>query len=103
MLKQKKGVLISEHFSCVTDPRMTNKSMHHLNDIISITICAVLSGADDWTEVELYGQTKKKWLKTFLELPNGIPSHDTFGRVFSMLATDELEKAFLLWVKAIAE
>ncbi len=82
---------------------MINKSSHLLIDIITITICAVLCGADDWTDVELYGRTKESWLRKFIKLPNGIPSHDTFGRVFSMISTEELEKAFLSWVKAIAE
>lgn len=102
-MKAKESIAISEHFSCVSDPRMINKSSHLLIDIITITICAVICGADDWTDVELFGRTKKTWLKKFLRLPKGIPSHDTFGRVFSMIATDELEKAFLSWVKAIAE
>ena len=102
-MKANQGVAISEHFSCVSDPRMVNKSSHLLIDIISITICAVICGADDWTNVELFGRSKETWLKKFLKLPNGIPSHDTFGRVFSMILTEELEKAFLSWVKAIAE
>jgi len=103
IMTTKKGLSIFEHFSGVTDPRMVNKTSHKLLDIIVITICAVISGADDWMEVEEFGRAKKKWLKKFLELPNGIPSHDTFGRVFAMISTEELEKAFLSWVAAIAE
>ena len=102
-MKSQKGVAIAEHFSCVTDPRIVNKTSHLLIDIIVITICAVICGADDWTEVEQFGQAKEAWLRTFLSLRNGIPSHDTFGRVFSMISTEEFEKAFQSWVRAIAE
>jgi len=82
---------------------MEKKTSHKLIDIITITICAVISGANGWTEVEEYGNAKYDWLKTFLELPHGIPSHDTFGRFFSLLATDELEKCFLRWIQSVAE
>ena len=82
---------------------MVNKSSHLLIDIIVITICAVICGADDWTEVGQFVQAKEPWLRKFILLPNRIPSHDTFGRVFSMISTEEFEKAFQLWLKAIAE
>lgn len=84
-MEEQVNATISEHFSSVKDPRIQKKTRHKLIDIIIITICAVICGADDWTEIEDYAKAKKEWLKTFLELPNGIPSHDTFGRVFSLL------------------
>ena len=65
-----------------------------------ITLCAVLAGADEWTEIAEFGRIKEKWFRTFLELPFGIPSHDTFGRVFSMIRPEEFEKCFLDWVRA---
>lgn len=102
-MEKKKDVAISTHFSCVTDPRMANKSSHYLIDIIGLTICAVICGAEDWTEIEEFGQSKENWLKKFFHFPNGIPSHDTLGRVFSMISTEELEKAFLSWITAITD
>jgi hypothetical protein len=75
---------IEEHFSKVSDPRIDRSKEHKLIDIIAIAICAVICGAEGWVDIELFGKSKLPWLKSFLELPNGIPSHDTFGRVFSM-------------------
>lgn len=90
---------IIEHFSSLTDPRIFLKTRHKLIDIIVITLCAVLAGADEWTEIAEFGRIKEQWFRTFLELPYGIPSHDTFGRVFSMIRPEEFEKCFLDWVR----
>ena len=79
----------------VEDPRIDRKKMHSLLDILAIALCAVICGADTWTEIELFGKSKRDWLRTFLSLPNGIPSNDTFGRVFSLLEPDQLEQAFM--------
>lgn len=68
-----------------------------------IAILAILCGADGWVAIETYGKAKKEWLSTFLELPNGIPSHDTFGRIFRQLEPEILESNFQAWVKVIAE
>ncbi len=92
---------IRDHFVTISDPRMEGKTDYRLIDIIAITICAVICGANHWTEVEEYGQTKYDWLKTFLELPEGIPSHDTFGRVFSLLLPEEFERCFLSWIQSV--
>lgn len=89
-------------FETVKDPRMNRQRKHELLDIIALTICAVISGADAWTEVERYGREKCDWLRTFLRLENGIPSHDTIGRVFCLLDPNELQEAFAQWVRTIA-
>lgn len=93
---------ISEHFSGIADPRHDNRR-HLLLDIIVIAICAAICGADSWTDVELFGQAKEKWFKSFLELPHGIPSHDTFGRVFARLDGEQFQKHFIDWVQAVEE
>ncbi len=94
---------IEEHFSQVTDPRIDRTKEHKLIDIIALAICAVICGAEGWTDIENFGNSKLPWLKTFLELPNGIPSHDTFGRVFSLLDAREFQLAFYEWVLAVNE
>ena len=83
------GNSILEYFSSVADPRIELKTMHILVEIIAMTLCAIIAGADDWVEVANFSNEKKEWLKTFLKLPNGIPSHDTFGRVFSLINPEE--------------
>ncbi len=92
---------IEEHFSKVTDPRVDRTKEHKLIDMIAIAICAVICGAEGWVDIELFGKSKLPWLKTFLELPNGIPSHDTFGRVFSMIDAQQFQLAFWEWVWAV--
>ncbi|GAB4503273.1 MAG: ISAs1-like element ISEc26 family transposase [Anaerolineales bacterium] len=92
---------LEAHFSKVTDPRMDRTKAHKLIDIIAIAICAVICGAEGWTDIEYFGKSKEPWLRTFLELPNGIPSHDTFGRVFSMIDAQQSQLAFWEWVCAV--
>lgn len=92
---------IEEHFSKVSDPRVERTKEHKLIDLIAIAICAVICGAEGWVDMELFGKSKLPWLKTFLELPNGIPSHDTFGRVFSRIDAQEFQLAFYEWVWAV--
>ena len=92
---------IEEHFSKVSDPRVERTKEHKLIDMIAIAICAVICGAEGWVDIELFGKSKLPWLKTFLELPNGIPSHDTFGRVFSRMDAQEFQLAFYEWVWAV--
>lgn len=93
---------IGEHFRQVKDPRQ-HHSDHLLIEIIIIAICAVICGADSWVEVAEFGETKKKWLSEFLRLPNGIASHDTFGRVFSLIDPHEFESGFISWMSAVSQ
>lgn len=92
---------MEEHFSKVHDPRVDRTKEHKLLDMIAIAICAVICGAEGWVDIELFGKSKLPWLKSFLELPNGIPSHDTFGRVFSRIDAQEFQFAFSEWVWAV--
>lgn len=90
------------HFASVEDPRLERTKEHLLINLIAITICAVICGADSWVEIENYGNAKLEWLKQFLVLPNGIPSHDTFGRVFARLKPEQLQASFLSWIEAVS-
>lgn len=90
-------------FAEIEDPRTGSAKLHKLEDILIIAICGVICGANDWVNIELFGQAKEEWLKTILELPNGIPSHDTFGRVFRAIDPDQFEQGFLKWVMGIQE
>ena len=81
------------------DPRVVGRTEHRLIDILVITVLAILSGCDDWVEIEEYAEHKREWLKGFLELPAGIPSHDTFGRVFAILNPETFQEAFFQWVQ----
>jgi hypothetical protein len=76
---------IDNHFGDLGDPRIDRTKLHDLLDILIIAICAVIAGADNWEDVEEFGKARLEWFRTFLELPNGIPSHDTFTRVFACL------------------
>ena len=80
---------LRECFDDLQDPRVVGRCDHLLLDIIAITLWGVMCGAEDWPDVEQFGQSRHDWLKTFLELPNGIPSHDTFARVFGLLKRQE--------------
>ena len=91
-----------KHFSGLKDFRLQNHNFRHkLSDILIITILGTLCGADGWVEIERFARAKQDWLKTFLELPHGIPSHDTFGRVFAWLNPKALEGCFLAWLKSL--
>ncbi len=100
-MKLKPKITIADHFAVMSDPRIDRTKRHKLIDILTIAICAVICGADSWVAIELYGCTKYEWLKTFLELANGIPSHDTFARVFAQLNPQQFQECFLNWIKSI--
>jgi predicted transposase YbfD/YdcC len=91
------------HFEDVEDPRIDNHNRrHHFHDILVITILGTICGADNWPDICEFAEAKIEWLKTFLELPNGIPSHDTFGRVFSLIDPHEFETCFCAWIASLA-
>jgi predicted transposase YbfD/YdcC len=96
------SVSLLEHFATLPDPRVLRTRRHELLDIVVIAICAVISGAESWNDVAEYGQRKKDWLTTFLKLPNGIPSHDTFNRVFQRLNPHAFHNCFANWMHALA-
>ena len=89
-------------FVSLPDPRMKRTRKHELIDLVVIAICGVICGADGWAQIAEFGKAKRKWFTTFLKLPNGIPSHDTFGRVFARLDPVAFERCFLAWMNALA-
>jgi predicted transposase YbfD/YdcC len=91
------------HFEALQDPRVERTRKHQLLDVIAIALCAVIGGADSWTDVEDYGKAKQDWLKGFLALPHGVPSHDTFGRVFAALDPGQFRDCFAAWVAAVTQ
>jgi len=92
---------LKTHFETIDDPRAAYRIQHTLVDMMMIAICAIICGADSWVEIEQYGLSKELWLSTFLELPNGIPSHDTFERLFARLRPEQLQASFSSWLKAV--
>lgn len=95
--------LLEKHFSGLEDPRGKQGRLHKFQDIVTISILAVICGCDEWTDMEEYGKCKQKFLEQILELPNGIPSHDTFGRVLSSISPASFEKYFNLWVQDLCD
>jgi predicted transposase YbfD/YdcC len=102
-MKADRELSLAHHFAELTDPRIDRSRLHELLDIVTIAICAVVAGADSWDDIEDFGNAKHDWLKTFLDLPNGIPCHDTFRRLFERLDPDEFQKGFLGWIEALHE
>jgi predicted transposase YbfD/YdcC len=92
---------IASHFAQLPDPRINRRKRHLLSDILTIALCAVLCGADDFVEIELFGRSKREWFRERLLLPNGIPSHDTFTRVFAQLDPEAFGACFLSWTEAV--
>lgn len=102
-MKLKPKQTIADYFVDVEDPRIERTKRHKLIDVITIAICAVICGADSWVAIETYGQAKQEWLKHFLDLPNGIPSHDTFARIFARINPQQFQECFLAWIKSVAK
>jgi predicted transposase YbfD/YdcC len=93
---------ITKHFTKLKDPRRRHRRLHHLQDIIVIALCAVIAGAQDWQDIETFGRQRRDWLQRFLALPHGIPSHDTFERVFDRLKPQAFQACFRHWVQAVS-
>src|SRR5215213_6297381 len=89
-------------FAGLADPRQTSRCDHRLADILAIAVCAVIACAESWEDIELYGQSKRAWLEGFLALPNGIPSHDTFRRVFMLHAPISFRSGSARWAQSLA-
>ena len=94
---------VLKHFSSLKDPRVERTRRHSLQDILVISLCGFICGVDDWVELEAFGKAKLPWFRTFLELPNGIPSHDTFSRVFAKLDPAALLVCLQLWLTELRE
>ncbi len=93
---------IWDHFAAVPDPRVERTKRHELQDILVIAVCGVIGGAEHWTDIEMFGKVNEEWFRTFLGLPNGIPSHDTFGRVFAALDPQAFEAVVQAFVADLA-
>ncbi len=91
------------HFDALEDPREDSyKVLHLFHDILVIAILGTICGADGWTEICEFAEAKIEWLETFLKLPNGVPSHDTFGRIFALLDAETFESCFLAWIESLS-
>ena len=102
-MKDSTATSLIELFSELEDPRIDRTKRHRLIDVVVIAICGIIYGADSWVDVELFGNSKKEWLTKVLDLPSGIPSHDTFGRVFARLDSEQFENCFRHWVQSVNE
>jgi predicted transposase YbfD/YdcC len=99
----KSSLSFFHHFEALEDPRIDRCKRHQLGDILFLAVCAMISGANDFVAMEKFGHAKRAWLEKFLELPNGIPSHDTIGRVFALVDAEHFIQCFLDWVQTIHE
>ncbi len=102
-MRPDQGLSVAHHFADLTDPRIERTRLHELLDIVAIAICGVIAGADSWVHIEQFARAKHAWFRTFLALPNGIPSHDTIARLFARLDPDEFQKGFAGWIESIRQ
>ncbi len=94
---------VHEHFHNLQDPRVDRTKLHDLHDILTIALCAIICGADGWEDIAEFGDAKYDWFHRFLALSNGIPSHDTFGRVFARLDPEQFQASFRRWIQTVAQ
>ena len=94
---------ISQAFSDITDPRMQRTLKHSLVNILTISICAIIAGCDDFESIAEFGKSKQQWFSHFLDLPHGIPSHDTFSDVINRMCPQEFTQAFTRWVSQLSK
>ena len=102
-MPQDPSATISRYFADLEDPRIERGKLHPLINILTIALCGAICGADTWVDIELFGESKQEWFASFLDMTNGVPSHDTFGRVFSLLDGEQFRGCFINWVQAICE
>jgi len=102
-LKQLKSRTLFERVGEIKDPRVERTKLHSLKDILVIAVCGTICGANNWEDIAEFGRSKREWFASFLELENGIPSHDTFRRVFILLDNSELKRLFVDWISSIGE
>jgi predicted transposase YbfD/YdcC len=100
-MSEKPLASIDECFGDINDPRVEGRCDYPLNEVITIAICAVIAGANTWTDVETFGKSKQTWLRQFLKLEKGIPSHDTFGDVFRVINAEEFQRSFIRWIERV--
>ena len=100
-MEEKGGLGIGVYFEDLADPRLDRTKRHSLLDIVVVAVAASICGADSWVDIAQWGVAKEAWLRSFLELPNGIPSHDTFGRVFARLDSEAFVACFMKWTQAL--
>jgi len=96
------ALLFLGYFDAVQDPRVDRTKLHPLPEILAVAICAIICGADTWDDIEEFGNAKTDWFRTFLTLKHGIPSHDTFNRVFTRLCPNQFQSCFLKWIQSVA-
>lgn len=96
------NLALTEHFAALEDPRVERTKLHPLVSIIVIALCAVICGAESWDEIAAFGEAKETWLRSFLDLPHRIASHDTFNRVFAPLDPQQFQACFVAWMRAVA-
>ena len=102
-LQQNSLERVREYFEELEDPRVGRAKRHELLDIVVIAVCGIICSADTWVDIEEFGKAKEEWFRTFLDLPNGIPSHDTFGRVFARLDPEQLQRCLVSWSAALRQ
>lgn len=97
-MENKVSETIKKHFGTIPEPRLERTRLYELSEILFIAICAIICGAESWEDIADFGRDQEAWLRTVLPLPNGIPSHDTFRRVFGLINAVAFQKSFISWV-----